>query len=208
VTPVADNSGSLRADCPLRIVVLQAPGLGDLLTAVPALRDRYPQAVITLAAPAALAPIATLADPPGEPARDPSGDLPGGAPVVDEVADTAPLSLLAPRLQGADLAVNLHGRGPESTRLLIVTNPRRLITFAHIGLAATRRSPRWRADEHETVRWCRLLTESGIPTDPARLELRHPDVPSPAPGAVIVHPGAGAPARCWPPAAGRRSPAN
>ena len=119
--------------------------------------------------------------------------------MIDEVAGTAPLSPLPPALHHADLAVNLHGRGPESTRLLLAAAPRRLITFASPALPLTRRSPRWRPDEHERSRWCRLLAESGIPADPERLELRLPDEPSPAPGAVVVHPGAGAPARRWPP---------
>jgi ADP-heptose:LPS heptosyltransferase len=165
------------------VVVLRAQGLGDLLTAVPALRavrDACPGADITLAAPSVLTPIAALC----------------GA--IDGVADTAPLQPLHSALHGADLAVDLHDRGPQSTRLLLATRPRRLIAFAHADLPDTRGLPRWSPDEHEVVRWCRLLTECGIRADPARLSLRRPGVPSPAPGAVIVHPGAGSAARRWP----------
>lgn len=156
--------------------MLRALGLGDLLTGVPALRAlraAYPAADITLAAPTALAPLAMLT----------------GA--VDRVVDTSPLTPLPAEVAGADLAVNLHGRGPQSTRLLAATKPRRLVAFGLDGRV-------WRAEEHEVRRWCRLLTESGIPADPADLDLAHPPVPSPAPGAVVLHPGAASEARRWP----------
>lgn len=88
-----------------------------------------------------------------------------------------------------DVAVNLHGRGPHSTALLASTRPARLISFGC--------GPVWRPDEHEVARWCRLLSESGIPADPTDLRLAPP--PSIGlDGATVVHPGASTGARRWP----------
>jgi ADP-heptose:LPS heptosyltransferase len=161
--------------------------LGDLLTAVPAvraLRDAYPGHRLVLAAPEALAPLAHLS----------------GA--VDEVVDTAPLASLSEALAGAELAVNLHGRGPQSHRVLLGARPQRLIAFAHADVPETTGGPAGRASEHETMRWCRLLEESGVPADPGRLDLPAPaGAPSHrgARGATLLHPGAASPARRWPP---------
>jgi ADP-heptose:LPS heptosyltransferase len=169
------------------VVVLRALGLGDLLTAVPALRalaDAFPRHPRLLATPAALAPLARAS----------------GA--VDEVVPADGLGEpLHRRLHGAGLAVNLHGRGPESHDLLLATEPRRLVAFAHPAVPASSQGPRWRPDEHEVARWCRLLSESGIAADPARLDLELPPGPVPhgAQGATLVHPGAASPSRRWPP---------
>ena len=160
-----------------RVVVLRALGLGDLLTAVPALRGvrrAFPDAHVALAAPAGIRALALLT----------------GA--VDDVVDTAPLAPLAPRLHGADVAVNLHGRGPQSTALLTDSAPRRLVSY---GLPD---GPQWDAEEHEVVRWCRLLAESGIPADPGDLLLDPPDAEPPVRGALVVHPGAAQESRRWP----------
>jgi len=160
------------------LLAYRALGLGDLLTGVPALRalrSAFPGHRIVLAAPAALAPLAQLS----------------GA--VDEVLDTARLAV--PALRGADLAVNLHGRGPESHRAILASSPRRMLAFA--ARQVPWRGPEWRAGEHEVERWCRLLVESGIPADPACLDLPAPAGAGVA-GATVVHPGAAGAARRWP----------
>ena len=172
-----DLDGQVEPEPAERVVVLRALGLGDLLTVVPALRGvrrAHPRARIVLAAPAGLRPLA----------------LHTGA--VDDVVDTAPLAPLAPELAGADVAVNLHGRGPQSTALLADSRPGRLVAY---GLPD---APRWNAEEHEVVRWCRLLLESGIPADPRDLLLAPPAVQPLTRAAVLVHPGAAQASRRWP----------
>ncbi|MER7715061.1 glycosyltransferase family 9 protein, partial [Streptomyces werraensis] len=96
-----------------------------------------------------------------------------------------------------DVAVDLHGNGPPSHRLLQALRPARLFAFAHPGTPEIE-GPPWHRDEHERDRWCRLLAFYDVDADPADLRLPRPHTPSPAPGAVVLHPGAGAPARCWP----------
>jgi ADP-heptose:LPS heptosyltransferase len=168
----------------LRVVALRALGLGDLLTAVPALRalrDAWPDAALAVAAPAPLEPLARLAG--------------------CELIDAAPLAPLAPAAHRADVLVNLHGRGPQSHRVALATRPRRLIAFAHDDVPESAGMPRWRPDEHEVARWCRLLRESGIAADPSRLGLPAPALPAALRslrGATVVHPGAASPARRWP----------
>lgn len=168
-----------------RIVALRALGIGDFLTGVPALRalrNAYVDHRLVLAAPRLLQPLVDLS----------------GA--VDEVSHTPGLVPLTRDLARPDLAVDLHGRGPASHDLLVDLTPRRLVAFAHHGTPSTEGGPCWRADEHEVARWCRLLEESGIPTDPSLLDLSPPLGPRPpwALGATLVHPGAAAEARRWP----------
>lgn len=167
------------------MVVLRALGLGDLLTAVPALRGlrrAFPDHRLLLAAPKPLEPLALAAE------------------AADEVVHAAPLASLPPRLAGADLAVNLHGRGPESHRVLVAARPRRLLAFAHEEVPSSTRLPAWRPGEHEVDRWCRLLREAGTPADPTDLRLDPGRLPSgeAAHGATLIHPGAASGARCWP----------
>jgi ADP-heptose:LPS heptosyltransferase len=165
-----------------RVLVLRALGLGDLLTAVPALRAvrrRFPAHEVVLATPAELAPLLGLAG------------------VVDDVLDTRDLTRLAWPHPPPCVAVNLHGRGPQSHRLLEATRPLRLVAFD--SPEAGHAGPAWCQDEHEVRRWCRLVTEEiGVVADAADLLLPAPCVPPIAPGAVVVHPGAAFESRRWP----------
>jgi ADP-heptose:LPS heptosyltransferase len=167
------------------LLILRALGLGDLLTGIPAFRAlarAFPDHRRVLAAPAWLEPLAVRS----------------GA--IDEVRDTQPLAPLDPTLSHPDVAVDLHGRGHESHRLLLATSPKRLISFANPQVPESADGPAWRSDEHEIDRWCRLLAESGVPSSPRELELDPPDrePPRAAVGATVIHPGAASAARRWP----------
>ncbi len=79
-----------------------------------------------------------------------------------------------------DVAVDLHGNGPPSHRLLAGLRPGKLMAFAHPGTPEIE-GPPWYAEEHERDRWCRLLAAYGIDADPADLRLPRPTAPSPRP---------------------------
>ncbi|QYC42856.1 ADP-heptose--LPS heptosyltransferase 2 [Nonomuraea coxensis DSM 45129] len=159
----------------LELLALRGLGLGDLLTAVPALRalrQAFPGHRITLAAPRALEALLPLTG-----AVDGQVDVAGPGPVpMDELPYERP-----------DIAVNLHGKGPQSIEALRGTQPGRLISYGT--------GPRWRDGVHEVRRWCELLEWHGIPADPTDLTLGISDRSGPA----VVHPGASFPARRWPP---------
>jgi ADP-heptose:LPS heptosyltransferase len=165
------------------ILVLRALGLGDLLTAVPALRGlrrAYPEARIVLATPERYWGLAKLT----------------GA--VDAVEPTPGLGRLHPLRIPPALAVNLHGSGPESISDLLALRPRSILTHRHDAFPGLQ-GPAWPSDVHEVVRWCRLLEWAGIPCDFDDLAITHPHGYPDRSGVVVIHPGAAFPARRWPP---------
>jgi ADP-heptose:LPS heptosyltransferase len=166
------------------VFALRALGIGDLLTGLPALRGltaAFPGDRVVLAVPAWLRPLAQLARVADSitpvPGLDPAGLAGFGEPV--------------------GIAVNLHGRGPQSHEVLRSLRPQRLLAF-RCETAGHLDGPDWRADEHEVDRWCRLLAFYGIDTDPTDLDLRTPPLPPKLRGLTVVHPGAKDPRRRWP----------
>ncbi|HET7279424.1 MAG TPA: glycosyltransferase family 9 protein, partial [Dermatophilaceae bacterium] len=185
----------------LTVLALRALGLGDALTAVPALkglRRGMPGARLVLAAPPEV------------------GGWLRSLGLVDDVLPTQGRAAPPDRLawpagaQPPDLAVNLHGRGPQSHRLLRALQPGRLVAF-ECAEAGFHDGPRWEEDEHEVDRWCRLVRSAGggcgredlviadVGVEPglsatAAGVASSPVIPSPA----VVHPGAASPARRWP----------
>ncbi|MEV1328777.1 glycosyltransferase family 9 protein [Micromonospora costi] len=164
------------------ILVLRALGVGDLATGVPALRAlraAHPAEPLVLAAPASLAPLVALV---------------GGVDRLVDTPDPASVRLPGPAPR---LAVNLHGRGPQSHRALAALGSGRLLAFANdeVGFAG---GPEWDEDEHEVDRWCRLLVSYGIRADRRDLALRRPPESGMPVGVTVLHPGSKITAKRWP----------
>ncbi|MBW9111660.1 glycosyltransferase family 9 protein [Microbacterium ureisolvens] len=162
------------------LLALRALKLGDLLVAVPALRGLrrgFPDHRIVLATSAWLRPIVDL------------------VPAVDELLPAqgldAPLDVGG---RAVDVAVNLHGRGPESGDLLDRLEPRLLV--AHRPDAPD--GPEWVDGIHERTRWVRLVRAWGAPAAETDVAITRPSIAPAADGAVVVHVGAFYGARRWP----------
>ena len=167
------GDGSAPAVRPVALAY-RALGLGDLLTAVPALRGlraALRDHELVLATTAGIAPLAVLID------------AVTRTVVVDELA--APVAVARP-----DVAVNLHGHGPQSTAALRGLGPRRLVAYDETTF------PR---EVHEVERWCALVDDAfGGRCDRTALALAEPPASSAPVGSVVIHPGAAYPSRRWP----------
>jgi ADP-heptose:LPS heptosyltransferase len=191
-----------------KLVVFRGLYLGDLVAATGALRALrygYPWAEITLVS---LPWASALA--PHLPHVDRLLSYPG-APGLDGGEDKGNLEEFLARMQAEKftLAVNMHGRGPISTRLVARFGARRVAGFANQEAPALEVEVPWDAEAHES---CKLLLlallaggapmgpepELGIRTEdderarallPAHLRRRP---------LALVHPGASVPEKCWP----------
>ncbi|ROP66133.1 glycosyltransferase family 9 protein [Curtobacterium sp. ZW137] len=160
------------------LVVLRAIKLGDLLVAVPALRAlrrAFPDHRISLATTAWLAPVVALVPAVDVHLAQQGFDHPIGVPAGV-----------------TDVAVNLHGAGPESEDLVAALGARRTIHHGEGG-------PSWEdGPVNERERWVRLLRAYDIPADADDVAIDRPAEPPVVDGAAVVHVGAFHGARHWP----------
>lgn len=193
------------------VLALRALGLGDGLAGVAALRGlrrAFGGHRLVLAAP------------------DGIGAFLRRRGIVDEVLPTCELGALTPRLwaesfdRPPEVAVDLHGCGPASHRLLQALRPGRLIAW-RCPAAGYLDGPVHRLDEQEVLRWCRLISyfggdcgpgdllldpldppagRSGPPGDGAKPRLGFADLQPPLAAGryAVVHPGAASGSRRWP----------
>lgn len=171
--------GAAAQDGRPELLVLRALKLGDLLVAVPALhalRRAYPGHRLRYAAQGWLSEAL---------------DLVGGFELLPTHGLDVPLAVEPGTV---DIAVNLHGSGPESQARIDAIRARH--TIAHGS--GRRAGPSWHPHLHERERWVRLLTWHGIHADPLDFRLGVPHLPSPVPGATVLHVGAAYGSRLWP----------
>ena len=193
----------------MKIAVVRALQLGDLLCAVPALRAlraAYPDAHVTLVGlPWARSFVARFPS-----YLDAFAEFPGFPGLRGR--ECAPSSLQgfyeAIRACRFDLAIQMHDSGRLMNPLTALMGAARTVGFHEAGRYCPDASGylRWRAGEHEALRWLRLLEHAGIPSRGTELEfplgeadqrelqrLRLADLPY-----AVLHPAAHPPSGHWP----------
>ncbi|WP_461163890.1 glycosyltransferase family 9 protein [Arthrobacter sp. R4-81] len=172
------NGHSVQQDKP-ELLVLRALKLGDLLVAVPALhalRRAFPDHRLRYAAQGWLTEALQLV---------------GGFELLPTHGLDEPIAVEPGTV---DVAVNLHGSGPESQERIEELRARH--TISHVS--ERRAGPRWQPDLHERERWTRLLQWHGIEADPLDFRLNRPAVHTDTPDATVIHVGAAYGSRLWP----------
>lgn len=194
----------------MKIAILRALQLGDMLCAVPALRAlhaEYPAARITLIGlPWARAFVSRfrryLFD---------FVEFPGYPGLAERPFDAARLPGFFNEVKerNYDLALQLHGSGEVTNGVLTLFGARHIAGFHRRGRLCPdpERFVEWHDEEHEVTRYLRLLSRLGIAPQGSALEfpLHEEDWQAWAAfglerdGYVVVHPGSQLPSRRWPP---------
>ena len=150
-----------------RLAVLRSGGLGDLLSAEPALaalRATYPDAEITLLGAAQHGPLVT--ERPGPWDRFVAvPQVPGVrvGPGPDSPAREVEAWCEERRAEGYDLAVQMHGGGGRSNGLLLRLGARVTAGTATPDAPRLDRTVPYAFNQHETVRWLEVAEACGAP---------------------------------------------
>jgi ADP-heptose:LPS heptosyltransferase len=182
--------------------VVRHSGLGDLLTALPAMRAirrKYPRHHLVTTCPESLLSLARrlaiadefITEPPIS-RRDPTQHNVADDGIVEQI-----LALrLKPQIVVA-LRVPVH---VNLTRALVCIPQADLIAYRHPGITGTEGFAKFSYADHILTRWDRLLHPRGILTDRNDLYVAANAVPSGRwpEGTTVVHVGSASPARHWP----------
>lgn len=186
------------------LLVLRHHGLGDLVTAQPALRAlrrSFPRHRIVTTCPSWLVDLAVHFGT----ADQLISELPVaatspedcGIPTQHQGADPGILANLLSNVHDVDVLVSMRTPGSELVPLVETLQPRVLVSYKFAPLKATTEYPELDFNDHILTRWSRLL--KCIDIHPRESDLyavtAAPDSPQ---GLSVVHVGAGSPARLWP----------
>lgn len=156
-----------------KIAVYRALFLGDLICALPALqalKARFPQAEITLIGLPWAEDFVRRA-----PAIDRLREFPG-YPGINEVhyqPDHTAAFLAQARAEGYDLAIQMHGDGTVSNGFVAELGARATLGYRRGDDTRLTHSLPYQDDEHEVIRWTRLVAAFPTPLTP---------LPPPPPG--------------------------
>jgi ADP-heptose:LPS heptosyltransferase len=191
----------------MKIAVLRALQLGDLLCTVPAFRAldaAYPDAHITLIG----LPWARQFAARFRRYIDDFLEFPGFPGMPERAVGDVPAFFQNARQRRFDGALQMHGSGRFTNPLTALMGARENAGFYSPGgyRPDAQRFIEWRDDEHEVLRYLRLLAHLGVPSKGTHLEF-------PLTGAdwreltgfglhdksyAVIHPGSQLPSRRWP----------
>lgn len=192
----------------MRVAILRAAQLGDLLCAVPALRAldaAWPRARFTLIG----LPWARQFAARFRRYLDAYMEFPGFPGLRERDVDLGrlPEFFESAKSLSFDLVLQMHGSGEVTNPLSVLVGSGRTAGFYRPGRFCPdpRRYLEWRDDEHEVLRWLRLAERLGAPPRGTHLEfpLTQGDWEEwRALGLkdyAVLHPGSQLPSRRWPP---------
>ena len=194
----------------MKLALLRALQLGDLLCAVPALRAlraRYPDARMTLVGlPWAREFVERFGR-----YLDEFVEFPGYPGLAERTCDASALSAFFAETRSSeyDLALQMHGSGEVSNEVVARMGARHCAGFYRRGHPCPdpKRFIEWRSREHEVLRLLRLAAHLGAPAHGTALEFPLSDADWHEWASfglergtyAVVHPGAQLASRRWPP---------